>query len=280
MRTLFIILLFSNALYSQKVIRQSTVIGLEDSLATKVRKTDSTTIFQTKYRGDTARNNVYPAIAAKGSVTSVSVTTANGVSGSVATATSTPAISLTLGAITPTTVNGNTFTTGSSTYTGTAAQTYTFPDTSALIGIIPKTSSVTGTDDTTTLTVVQTAAGLSVWARANKRYKAIVTLHTACDNTGGILFGLSGPAGSAILSGEWTGNGGAATGVLGSRSTSMGNVIAAAFNPRNGAGWARFTGYFTTSATAGNVNIIFRSATLGQKSTINIGSTIELTEVN
>ena len=39
-----------------------------------------------------------------GTVTSVSVTTANGVSGTVATATSTPAISLTLGAITPTSV--------------------------------------------------------------------------------------------------------------------------------------------------------------------------------
>lgn len=40
-----------------------------------------------------------------GTVTSVSVTTANGVSGSVATATTTPAITLTLGAITPTSVN-------------------------------------------------------------------------------------------------------------------------------------------------------------------------------
>jgi len=39
-----------------------------------------------------------------GSVTSVSVTTANGVSGTVATATTTPAITLTLGAITPTSV--------------------------------------------------------------------------------------------------------------------------------------------------------------------------------
>lgn len=39
-----------------------------------------------------------------GTVTSVSVTTANGVSGSVATATTTPAITLTLGAITPTTI--------------------------------------------------------------------------------------------------------------------------------------------------------------------------------
>ena len=41
-----------------------------------------------------------------GTVTSVSVTTANGVSGTVATATTTPAISLTLGAITPTTPAG------------------------------------------------------------------------------------------------------------------------------------------------------------------------------
>lgn len=43
--------------------------------------------------------------ATNGTVTSVSVTTANGVSGSVATATTTPAITLTLGAITPTSVN-------------------------------------------------------------------------------------------------------------------------------------------------------------------------------
>lgn len=68
-----------------------------------------------------------------GTVTSVSVTTSNGVSGSVATSTTTPAISLTLGAITPTTVNGHTFTTGSSTFTGTAGQTYTFPTTTATL---------------------------------------------------------------------------------------------------------------------------------------------------
>lgn len=56
-----------------------------------------------------------------GSVTSVSVTTANGVSGVVATPTTTPAITLTLGAITPTTVNGITLTTGTGTLTlGTA----------------------------------------------------------------------------------------------------------------------------------------------------------------
>lgn len=42
-----------------------------------------------------------------GTVTSVSVTTANGVSGSVATSTTTPAISITLGAITPTSVTAS-----------------------------------------------------------------------------------------------------------------------------------------------------------------------------
>jgi hypothetical protein len=51
--------------------------------------------------------------AATGTVTTVSVVTANGVSGSVATATTTPAITLTLGAITPTTVNGLTISSSS-----------------------------------------------------------------------------------------------------------------------------------------------------------------------
>lgn len=59
-----------------------------------------------------------------GTVTSVSVVTANGVSGSVATATTTPAITLTLGSITPSSVNGVTVS-GASTptlaVTGTTA---------------------------------------------------------------------------------------------------------------------------------------------------------------
>lgn len=84
-----------------------------------------------------------------GTVTSVSVTTANGVSGTVATATTTPAITLTLGAITPTTVNGLTITTSTGTLTvangktltannsltlaGTDSTTMTFPATSATV---------------------------------------------------------------------------------------------------------------------------------------------------
>ena len=84
-----------------------------------------------------------------GTVTDVSVVTANGISGSVATSTTTPAITLTLGAITPSSVNGLTITTttgtltvasgktltvsNSLTFTGTDSTTMTFPNTSATI---------------------------------------------------------------------------------------------------------------------------------------------------
>jgi len=89
--------------------------------------------------------------AAAGTVTTVSVVTANGVSGSVANATTTPAITITLGAITPTTVNGMTITTttgtltlasGSSlvtsgansiTFTSTGPTTVTLPTTGTLM---------------------------------------------------------------------------------------------------------------------------------------------------
>jgi hypothetical protein len=56
----------------------------------------------------------FAPISVNGTVTSVSVVTANGISGSVATETTTPAITLTLGAITPTTVNGYTVRQGTS----------------------------------------------------------------------------------------------------------------------------------------------------------------------
>lgn len=68
--------------------------------------------------------------AGVGSVTIVSVNTANGVSGSVSNATSTPAITLVLGNITPTSVNGLTLaalTTGFTIQGGTTSKTLTVP---------------------------------------------------------------------------------------------------------------------------------------------------------
>lgn len=63
-----------------------------------------------------------PAGGGSGTVTSVSVTTANGVSGTVATATTTPAITLTLGAITPSSISSSgTITSAAHTITSTSA---------------------------------------------------------------------------------------------------------------------------------------------------------------
>lgn len=69
-----------------------------------------------------------------GTVTTVSVVTANGVSGSVATATTTPAITITLGAITPTSVNGLTITTTTGTLTVTNGKTLSVSNTLTLAG--------------------------------------------------------------------------------------------------------------------------------------------------
>ncbi len=102
----------------------------------------------TYWRGD----GTWSSPAGSGSVTSVSVTTANGISGSVANPTSTPAISLTLGAITPTTVNGNTFTTGTYTLTGSASKTFNFTNSLLLAG----TDGTTMTFPSTSATIART----------------------------------------------------------------------------------------------------------------------------
>lgn len=104
-----------------------------------VSSADSTVTLPFKIDSVTGRLLVDTA-AGSGTVTSVSIVTANGISGTVATATTTPAITLILGAITPTTVNGHTFTTGSSTFTGTAGQTYTFPSVTSTLMANPMTT--------------------------------------------------------------------------------------------------------------------------------------------
>lgn len=93
-----------------------------------------------------------------GTVTSVSVTSANGVSGTVATATTTPAITLSLGAITPTSVNGVVI-------SGSATPTLAVTGTSSISGSHSGTSSGTNTgDQTITLTGDVTGSGTGSFA--------------------------------------------------------------------------------------------------------------------
>ena len=97
-----------------------------------------------------------------GTVTSVSVTTVNGVSGSVATATTTPAISLTLGAITPTSVNAVVL-------SGASTPTLAVTGTSSVSGAnTGDQSSVSGNAGTATaLATARTIGGSSFDGTAN-----------------------------------------------------------------------------------------------------------------
>lgn len=85
-------------------------------------KNSATNVWESKNASDS--RTAMGAGTGNGTVTTVSVTSANGVSGSVVNATTTPAITLSLGAITPTSVNGVTLS-GSATptlaVTGTTA---------------------------------------------------------------------------------------------------------------------------------------------------------------
>ena len=114
----------------------SSVVALDTfnyrKVDTLVSPNDSTLIFTLNGVSHTLslRGGAHGSGGGTGSVTSVSVTTANGVSGTVLNPTSTPAITLTLGNIIPTTVNGLTLTpltTGFTIAGGTTSKTLTVP---------------------------------------------------------------------------------------------------------------------------------------------------------
>jgi hypothetical protein len=126
------------------------------------------------------------ATVASGTVTSVSVTTANGVSGSVTNPTTTPAISLTLGAITPTSVNGVTVS-GSSTptlaVTGTTAVsgTNTGDQTITLIGDV----NGSGTGSFTTSIGSNKVTDAMLFSTNLKKWSLLDTSYTTSTTQGG-----------------------------------------------------------------------------------------------
>ena len=90
----------------------------------------------------TCPNGSLTAGTGSGTVTSTSVTTANGVSGSVATATTTPAITITLGNITPSSISTGVIT--GSTITGSTSISIPSYISGATTGIISCTSATLG----------------------------------------------------------------------------------------------------------------------------------------
>lgn len=131
-----------------------------------------------------------------GTVTAVSVATANGVSGS-SSGGATPALTIALGAITPSTVNGNTITTGTGTLTLGTGKTLTANNTLTLAG----TDSTTMTFPTTSATIARTDAantftGVQTMTSPALTTPIVTTRISPASNDGATL--------GAVTTGEWS----------------------------------------------------------------------------
>lgn len=148
--------------------------------------------------------------------------------------------------------------------------------------IFEKSAFVAGSNYTTSSSTAASITGLSIAVAANKTYRIEASLWVGCNNTGGIVFGLSGPAGSAVVSGVVTGSATSSLTINSNRLTAMGTQIAAAAaiqRVNSSTGMATIIGFITIAGTAGNITIQCASGVDTQTSTIYIGSGFSLTEV-
>lgn len=145
---------FTNPILINPQVQNGRGTGVYFRLPTATSNPASCTVGDTYFKSNATAGsnlqgctatNTWTAQGGSGTVSSVSVTTANGVSGSVATATTTPAITLTLGAITPSSVS-----TGAVTSSALTSGRVPFAGTAGLLG---DSSDLTYNDTTKRLTV-------------------------------------------------------------------------------------------------------------------------------
>ena len=231
-----------------------------------------------------------------GTVTSVSVTTANGVSGTVANSTTTPAISLTLGTITPTSVNGITLSgSGSLANSGTSSLTgFTGSGTSSGTNTGDQTSITGNAGTATALATARNIFNISFNGTANVAGDATNTGHFASvpgSGAAGHFITENGTAPTLIAGrSAWYSNGsgvpsfrnGTGTAVTLVRSSDLGTGIAtflatpssanlaAAVTDETGSGALTFatSPTFTTSIIAGSSTMALFNTTA---TTINFG---------
>lgn len=191
-----------------------------------------------------------PAGGGGGTVTTVSVVTANGVSGSVATATTTPAITVTLGAITPSSVAASGNVTGANlsgtntgdqtTVTGNAGTATALQTARNINGVsFNGTANITVTADASTLTGTTLAAlsGANLTALNGTQ----ITTGTVADaRIDAAIARLAGPA--------FTGTPSAPTAASGTSTTQL---ATAAFVMAALAGWNNIVAETTTARTIG-----------------------------
>lgn len=133
---------------------------------------------------------------------------------------------------------------------------------------------ITGSDVTTTSNVASDITGLAATVVVNSKYYFSGSIHIGCNNTGGVKFAVTIPAGATMFIGSdgWSNSG---TGWRYSVYTASGTLGAAANNTLADAnGSVKFYGTVTTVGTAGTVQFQFASGTNTQTSTAYIEGTV------
>jgi len=136
-------------------------------------------------------------------------------------------------------------------------------------GNISSFARVSGSNYTTTSATESVVTGLSLPVLSNSLYKGRITLRIGCDGNGGVRFGFNFPALAALLVGM-VGNSTATTAQqMFSGSLISGTAATIAFNTASGqSGFVIIDFTLETGANAGNVELIARSGTAGQTSTV------------
>ena len=215
-----------------------------------------------------------------GSVTTVSVVSANGVSGVVANPTSTPAITLTLGAITPTSV------TSTGTVTGTnLSGVNTGDQTIALSGDV--TGSGTGSFATTLATVNTTTGSFGSATTVPQfivdgkgRITNVVNVPIVSGGVGTVTsVAGTGTVSGLTLSGTVTSSGSLTLG--GTLSLTSGQVTTALgytpYNATNPAGYTSNTGTVTSITGTGSVSGLTLTGSVTNAGNLTLGGTLTLT---
>jgi hypothetical protein len=188
--------------------------------------------------GDVSATTFNGGALPSGSVTSVSVTTANGVSGSVATATTTPAITLTLGAITPSSVASSGAVSGTSfTDSGLTSGRVPFASTGGLLADSAAFTFSAGTVTATTFAGALTGNASTATTLATTRTIGGSNFNGSADVTSfpspGAIGGSTPAAGTftTVVAGSATsllvGTAGSAVGSVGFRNATSGTATVA-----------------------------------------------------
>jgi hypothetical protein len=209
-------------------------------------------------------NTSFVAAGGSGTVTSVSVTTANGVSGTVATSTTTPAISLTLGAIVPTSVN-SVVVSGASTPTLAVTGTTSVSGANTGDQTITLTGGVTGSGTGSFAATVVTNANLTGGVTSVGNAATVVT---NANLTGGVTS--VGNAATVVTNANLTGGvtsvGNAATVVTNANLTgvitSVGNATSIAAQTGSGSTFVVSTSPTITTPVIAQINDASTNATL------------------